>query len=258
MMAEGVSGMIGLCSVTLRESSPEEVIDIAKDAGLEVIEWGSDTHVPENDLENAEKVAKKMKEAGLTTSSYGTYYQAGSNEAFEPFIETAERLDTKMLRVWAGDKGSEEADDEWFQQVVEDAKRIARLAREKSMSISFEYYKKTLTDTPESAHKLMEAIDEKNVFLYWQPAESLTVEERKSSLSLLGEWVTNVHVFHWEDDHNRYELKEGADEWREYISRLLTYSPYTHHFLLEFVKDDSPEQLKKDAETLKKIIETTL
>lgn len=246
--------MIGLCSVTFRDKRPEEIIEIAKDAGVEAIEWNGDDHVQSSDLEEAKRVAQLMKDAGLVTSSYGTYYKAGTNEPFDSILAAAEALDTKMIRVWAGDKGSEEADEAWFDAVVADAERIAKLAHEKSMSISFEYHSKTLTDTPESAHKLMEAIEAPNVFLYWQPAETLTVEERKSSLSLLGEWITNVHVFHWENYDNRFTLQEGAEEWEDYISRILTHSPYTHHYLLEFVKDDDPAQLKQDAETLRKIV----
>jgi len=246
--------MIGLCSVTFRDESVEKVIEIAKDAGLEVIEWGSDTHVPLGDLDNAKRVADLTAEAGLETSSYGTYYRVGSEEDFTPYIETAEQLGTKMIRVWAGEKGSAEADSNWFDTIVEDTENIAEKARENGMSISFEYHQGTLTDTPESAYQLIEAIESPNVFLYWQPAESLSVEERINSLAYLGNWITNIHVFHWEDFYNRYVLEEGAEEWEQYIQRILTHSPYTHHYLFEFVKNDDPEQLKKDAQTLKRIV----
>jgi len=246
--------MIGLCSVTFRDKSVEKVIEIAKDAGLEVIEWGSDTHVPLGGFDNARHVANLMSEAGLKTSSYGTYYRAGSEEDFTPYIETAEQLDTKMLRVWAGEKGSAESDSDWFNTVVEDAENIAEKAREKGMSISFEYHQGTLTDTPKNAYRLIEAIESPNVFLYWQPAESLSVEERINSLSYLGNWITNIHVFHWKDFYNRYSLEEGAEEWEQYIRRILTHSPYTHHYLFEFVKNDDPDQLKRDAQTLKRIV----
>ena len=37
---------IGLVSVSFRGLSPEEIIRIAKDAGLSRIEWGSDVHAP--------------------------------------------------------------------------------------------------------------------------------------------------------------------------------------------------------------------
>ena len=44
---------LGLCSVTLRACSIEEVVAIAAGAGLECIEWGADVHVPPGDLEAA-------------------------------------------------------------------------------------------------------------------------------------------------------------------------------------------------------------
>ncbi len=64
--------MIGLCSVTFRETPVEDVINLAKEANLQTIEWGSDHHLPEGDLDHARKVSKLMEEAGLTTSSYGS------------------------------------------------------------------------------------------------------------------------------------------------------------------------------------------
>ena len=36
----------GLCSVSFRENSPEEILQAMADAGLWYIEWGSDVHAP--------------------------------------------------------------------------------------------------------------------------------------------------------------------------------------------------------------------
>ncbi|WP_448667588.1 hypothetical protein [Aerococcus viridans] len=52
--------MIGLCSVTLRDDAVEYIIDLAKYAGIQAIEWGSDNHLSENDIAQAEKVAQLM------------------------------------------------------------------------------------------------------------------------------------------------------------------------------------------------------
>lgn len=52
--------MIGLCSVTLRDDAVEYIIDLAKYAGIQAIEWGSDNHLPENDIAQAEKVTQLM------------------------------------------------------------------------------------------------------------------------------------------------------------------------------------------------------
>ncbi len=36
----------GLCSVTFRALPPERIVALAAAAGLDVIEWGGDVHVP--------------------------------------------------------------------------------------------------------------------------------------------------------------------------------------------------------------------
>lgn len=247
--------MIGLCSVTLREKEAEEIIDLVKDAGLEVIEWGSDVHVPETDPENAKNVAEMMQEAGLQTSSYGSYYKLGSFEDFKPYIEIAKILGASIIRVWSGETGSKEIEDSARAKIVEDAQRIGKMARTENLNIAIEYHRETLTDTPESAEQLMKEIDTSNVLLYWQPAESLSVEERIESLPKLAPWITNVHVFHWEDFHHRFPLAEGFDEWKQYIDIISEESPHEQNFLLEFVPNDAIESVYKSAETLKKLVE---
>lgn len=248
----GGQQMIGLCSVTFKKKPIEEVIQLAKEAELDCIEWGSKEHVKVGDFGTASKTAEMMKEAGLVTSSYGSYYQAGSYGNFEEVIATAKLLGTRMIRIWAGEKASSDADDVWFQKVLSDTRRIAELAEKEDMLISFEYHSGSLTDTPESARWLMESVNVPNVYLYWQPAETLSVAERLKSLDYLSRWISNVHVFHWEDYHNRFTLKEGEGEWLRYLSKIYQGSENTHHYLLEFVRNDDPEQFFEDAATLKK------
>lgn len=248
--------MIGLCSVTFKKRTAKEVIALAKEAKLEVIEWASNAHVPETDIGYAKDIVRQMKEAGLSTSSYGTYYRLGSFKDFEPYIEVAKILGTSMLRVWAGEKGSKETDAKDRELIIEDAQRIGKLAAESGVTISLEYHAHTLTDTPESTIQLMKEINSPHVLLYWQPAETLTVEERLDSLDELGKWVTNVHVFHWEHYRNRFPLEDGFDEWKQYIDKIERISPYNQTYLLEFVPgEDEKRGLLESAETLRKLVE---
>lgn len=244
--------MIGLCSVTFREESVEEVVRLAQQANLDLIEWGSDGHVPQTDKKQAEKVARLMKEAGLRSKSYGTYYRLGSGEDFTDYMDVAKILGASTLRVWAGEKGSAEATSEERVQVIEDAKRLGELAAVEGMTIALEYHSKTLTDTPDSAVQLMEEIEMENVLLYWQPAEVLTVQERIESLPQLTPWITNVHVFNWENYLNRFPLVEAADAWKQYIELIKKYSPHEVNYFLEFVPGDDPiEGFFESADTLK-------
>jgi len=247
--------MIGLCSVTFCDKKIEEIIRLAKEAELEVIEWGSDNHVPETDIDHANNVADMMEKANLQTSSYGTYYLLGSFADFEPYIKVAKILGASLIRVWAGDTGSKETDGATRKHIVKDAKRIGDLANAEGLKVTIEYHKDTLTDTPASAEKLMREINTPHVLLYWQPAESLSVKERIDSLPKLAPWITNVHVFHWEDFYNRFPLADGYDEWERYIEIITDESPQENNFLLEFVPgEDQVQGFYDNAETLKKLI----
>ena len=46
----------GLVSITFREKSPEEIVGLVVEAGLDGIEWGGDVHVPHGDLAKAREV----------------------------------------------------------------------------------------------------------------------------------------------------------------------------------------------------------
>ncbi|MER2146342.1 MAG: hypothetical protein ABS895_01660 [Aerococcus urinaeequi] len=76
--------MIGLCSVTFRDDSVEYMIDLAKKAGIQAIEWGSDNHLPEDNIEQAEKVAQLMQEAGLTIHPTGLTTNLGHSMISSP------------------------------------------------------------------------------------------------------------------------------------------------------------------------------
>lgn len=246
----------GLCSVTFRSLSVEEVIGLAVTVGLDGIEWGGDVHVPAGNFEQASAVAKLTKKADLEVISYGSYYRVGESKnndvSFEQILETAVYLKAPAIRVWAGGLGSMEADRTYRDEVVADAREIATLAAQKNITIHFEYHGETLTDTKESATLLMEEIDHENVKIYWQPAVGISVNERLESIQKVLPWLSHVHVFHW-DIIDRLALVEGKEEWRTYLNRLQT-AEQTRYLMIEFVKEDSKEQFLEDAGVLKELV----
>lgn len=246
----------GLCSITFRDLSCEEIIEIVSQAKLDAIEWGSDVHVLPNDFERAKEISHLMDDAGLITSSYGTYYRVGiENEyAFEDILKTAEILKARDIRVWAGRKGSEDADLQYRKEVIKDAQRIADLASEKGIRISFEYHARTLTDTVSSALDLLERVNRDNVKIYWQPAVDVAVPQRIKNIEALGEYITNIHVFSWKGIE-RLELIDHKREWLRYIDTINQFETIQPRFyLMEFVKDDSKDQFFKDAKNLRRIL----
>ena len=248
---------IGLCSVTFRSLSVKEIIEVSLKAGIEGIEWGGDIHAPAGDVTQASEVAKLTEQADLEVVSYGSYYRVGADKenaaSFEQVLETAVHLKSPAIRVWGGVLGSEEADQEYRNQVIVDTRRIATLAEQKNITINFEYHGGTLTDTKESATLLMNEVDHPNVNIYWQPAVGLEVEKRLESIEKVSPWLSHVHVFHW-DIRDKLALKEGKEEWSIYLNKLKT-NQETRYLFIEFVKEDSKEQFLEDVEVLKELVE---
>lgn len=259
---EGVVIKSGLVSITFRQLKPQEVVALVSKAGLQGIEWGGDIHVPHGDVKTAKAVCKLTMEAGLSTAAYGSYYRVGcevdSFDKFNKVLETAVELKAPTIRVWAGEKGSAFADEIYRENVAHGSRRIAELAETAGITISFEYHGGTLTDSNQSAITLFDSVKKKNIRSYWQPEHNLGVKENVKGLKALKSLLSNIHVFHWilESDFNiaRCQLSDGQTAWKEYFSCLRDQSD-NHYAMLEFVKNDEPEQFLRDAKVLKYLIE---
>lgn len=249
----------GLVSITFRQLSPREIVNLVKKSGLVGIEWGGDVHVPHGNLSVAREVAKMTKEEGLAIAAYGSYYRVGCEEQdgvpeFEAVLETAVELQAPLIRVWAGNKGSDQADEKFWHKVVEDSIRIGDTAQKENIQIAYEYHGDTLTDTLESTQKLLKLVNHENVRSYWQPLSHHTLQDRLAGLEQITPWLTNVHVYHWESFLQRFSLEEGSEEWSKYME-IIKSLPGERYALIEFVKDDKKEQFLQDAETLKTWLE---
>lgn len=246
----------GLCSVTFRQLTVEEIIELCKASKIEAIEWGGDVHVPPGDLKRVEEVARQTKDANLLSTSYGSYYRLGEYEknthAFAEILATAKSLEVRSIRVWAGKYGSEAADDAYRQGVIDETREIATLAGQQGIIINLEYHGGTLTDTKESAARLLAEIDHPHVKAYWQPAVGETVENRLATIDALKPWLSDVHVFYW-DITKRLPLAEGKDAWSVYLKQLQSASQ-ERILYLEFVQEDKVEQFIEDARTLQEWI----
>lgn len=243
--------MIGMTSVTFRKKSADEVIKITTEAGLDGIEWGGDIHVPAGGLIKAKEIAEKTRDAGLKVLSYGSYHTLLQNDLndFKKILETANMMGTDCIRIWAGKVDINKVSSQEFIKASQELKVIYEMAREYGISISLEKHRKTLTHTTESTLHLLQLTDCENIKTYWQPSLELSVEDNCKSIRLLKPYISNIHVFKWNDMKERFPLSEG-EEWPLYISALKA-DLNIQSFILEFVKDDSDEVFFKDAVTLK-------
>ncbi|WP_127588405.1 sugar phosphate isomerase/epimerase family protein [Paenibacillus koleovorans] len=241
----------GLLSVTFRKLSAEQIVSLVVEAGLDGIEWGGDIHVPPGDVETAKAVRVMTEQAGLKVAAYGSYYRVGTGQSFEDVLSSASALGAPVIRVWAGNKGSAAADEAWWDAVVEDTRAIGERAAQAGIRIAFEFHQNTLTDELDATLRLLKAADHPNVYSYWQALRPFESGAYAGELEALTPWLTNVHVYYISYG-TRHSLEEGESVWDRYLAALP--SGEDRYVMLEFVKDDAPEQFLQDAATLKRIV----
>lgn len=263
----------GICSLTLPDDTAETVIEETVAAGLGAIEWWGKGHVPLGDLSNAERIGQLTRARGLQVAAYGSYYCVGVSEhegmSFEDVLATAAALGAPTIRVWAGNQDFEETADSQREAIIQDTLRIADLAEQRGVSITFEFHGGTLTSSNPGAQRFAAQVPHANVFFSWQPANGQTVDYRMQGLESLLSRLSTIHVFHWTigayeqdvddaltralkwpDDFHRHPLSDGAQAWQSYIAKAST-SGRPHFALLEFVRGNSIESMRADAVVLK-------
>jgi 3-dehydroshikimate dehydratase len=255
----------GVCSVTFRGLSAAQVVDLACNAGLDGIEWGGDAHVPAGNKGAAGEARELCLEAGIKVASYGSYFRVldrdGRPEPFEPVLESALELGTDTVRIWAGSRPSDLVDASTRGMLMDRLVEVLDMARQAGVRLGLEFHTNTLCDSNAAALCLLDEIRHPALFTYWQPIYWITDPDyRLRGLKQLASKVLNLHVFQWKfrpgtgswgDSTERRPLKEGACEWKQYLSVPLN-PDMAHYALMEFVRNDEPEQFLRDAAVLKK------
>jgi hypothetical protein len=242
----------GLVSVTFRKLPPREIVSLVAQAGLDGIEWGGDVHVPHGDLAAARDVQRMTEDTGLRVLAYGSYFRCRPGEPFKPVLETALALGAPLIRIWAGQLGSAEADAAYREGVVAQSRNAVELAEAHNITVAYEFHEKTLADTGESVVALLRSAP--GMQTLWQPSIDVDSPAQLHSLKLVLPWLANVHVIH-RDAATRVRLPLAGSErdWRIWLD---TASAGNSNLaaLLEFVRDDDPEQFLRDTATLLTLI----
>ena len=240
----------GICSVTLRQSGIGAVVEAVAEAGLAGIEWGTDVHI--RDEASADEAREATAASGLEVLSLGSYYRVGSFGDFAALADISVRLGAPRIRVWAGDLGSADAGPDAWNSVLQDARRMAAVAGERGVEIAFEYHGGTLTDTPDTTLQLLEQVDRDNVRTYWQPAVGLSDQAALASLHRVLPYVSGVHCFSWWPEQERLPLNGRKQLWQS-VADILREAGRPVDMMLEFVAEDLPANVSRDAEFLNHI-----
>lgn len=242
---------LGICSVSFREHSPEEVIKAVSHAGLDCIEWGSDVHAPFNDEERLEEIAKLQKEYNIKCLSYGTYFHImqDSLELLPAYIKAAKMLGASVLRLWCGTKGSAQYSDDEKAGLIDECKKAAQIAKENGVVLCMESHPDSFTDNAKSSLELIEKVNSCHFKMYWQTNTKGDVELALKEARLLSPHTVNIHVAWWLNSKH-LPLSEGASVWDKYLREFSDEKS----LLLEFMHDGKIESLQEEAQSLKTIV----
>nr|WP_314458700.1 TIM barrel protein [uncultured Clostridium sp.] len=245
----------GMVSATFRDKSVERILTLCRQAGLSAVEWSENAHVFPGDRRGSEQLYEKTRDAGLLVAAYGSYYRLGEYQDPEAvFVRTAESaaaLKAPVIRIWAGTRPSAAVGDKEFVRLAGEAAVVAQIASDYGMKAAFEWHKDTLTDTNQSAARLLHASGHDNLYCLWQPTADLTMEERLYGLDLLSDRILNLHIYYWKNGEKR-PLEEGKEKWLQYLKHADRTVP--RYGLLEFVRNAAEEQFLEDAAALHRIL----
>ena len=242
---------LGLVSISFRKHTPEEIIQAVKAAGLSCIEWGSDVHAPCKDTDRLQSIAALQKEYGIECSSYGTYFnlETHSLDDLPDYIAAAKILGTNILRLWGGTRKGEDMTVEELSAFTNTCRRAAAMAEEAGVILCLECHMRSVTETPDYAVSLMEAVNSPHFRMYWQPFQWLDTEGSLAVAKAVAPYARHIHVFNWRGG-DRFPLLDAVEDWKAYLTAFTT--PRT--LLLEFMPDDRMESLPNEADALRRII----
>ena len=249
----------GLVSVTFREMSPFQIIDLAVKSGIDGIEWGADVHIKPGELEMATKVLDYSNLNKIKILSYASYYKAGTEDRkkFKGVLETAIKLQAPRIRVWAGNKNSNLFNQIEYIDLVEDLKRISILAQKYGIEIGIEFHNNSYTNTTLSTQYLFKSLTGTSIYSYWQPPLGSSVKQNLQTIRSLGKSIRMSHCFHWSFSENTrimHPLYEGKTPWIEYLKALIQFTSIDA-VSMEFVNGHLEKNFIEDVQIFKEIIE---
>jgi sugar phosphate isomerase/epimerase len=252
----------GLCSITFRTSSADDVLELATRAGVQGIEWGADVHAPPGGGPEIAALGARTRDAGLAVVSYGSYLgMAPSNdEHVEAALDSAEALGAPMVRIWAELGVTPDSPADERRRVSEHTAALVERIAGRGMTAALEFHPGTLTETAWSANELLEAVGRTELRTHWQPDPSLAPETALDELAQVAPRLAHLHVFAWGPSgiDDRRPLAEGAELWRSALAladRDGDRIPGGRYALCEYVRHDDPEQFVVDARVLRDWIE---
>ena len=242
----------GLASVTFRNKSIEEIVSLCKNAGVGYIEWGADIHVKTAD--DAKKAKKLCDEAGIIIPSYGSYYRVGSGNEAEwlTLCENARLMGARSIRVWLGEKNSEDTSEKEYTNLLADLRKICEKAAEYGLLVCPECHDYTFNNETSAFLKISRELNMANFKTYFQSryfrmAYDLDRIERTFS------FIENIHIS-YSDLKKEQADKEKNEDYIDILLNRFKEKNFNGIVFIEFTENAEEKSFLQDVENLRKIL----
>lgn len=244
---------IGVASVTFRNKTAEEVVEISKKAGVSFIEWGADVHV--KSLDDAEKVRKLCDENNIKISSYGSYYRAGSHkkDEWENICKIASVMGADSIRVWLGNKDSEKTNEEEYENLLSDLQLMCDKAGEYNILVSPECHDNTFNNNTLAILRLKNDLQKDNFRTYFQ-SRYFRFDYDMDRIEKTYDFIENFHVS-YRDLKREQRFRKKDRKYLDKLVRKFMSMNFEGLVIVEFTKGSKEKNFIKDVKKLRNIRE---
>lgn len=240
---------LGLCSVTFRKMSAAKVVEIAKKAGISYIEWGGDVHI--TNREEARIVKSICDNEGIKICSYGSYYRVGCEDKrkWEEICLIANAMGASSVRVWLGNKDSEETTRAEYGQILKDLKSICAVAKKYNLLVCPECHDNTYNNNTDALLKIKNELNADNFKTYFQ-SRYFRYDYDIDRIERTFDFIENVHIS-YRDLAREQRFRRKDKHYIDKLLKKLLEMNYDGVVLVEFVKGSKKRHFLKDVKKLK-------
>ena len=240
---------LGVASVTFRNETIGRIVEIAKNAGVEFIEWGGDVHV--RSLEDA-RLAKKLCDASnIKISSYGSYYRTGCSDKneWEEVCAIASELGASSVRIWLGKKDSEQYTEDEYEALLEEIKFLCGKAREYNLLVCPECHDNTFNNSTQAILKLIGDLKCDNFKTYFQ-SRYFRFDYDMDRIERTFDYIENFHISYRDLKREQRFRKKDKNYLHKLIEKFISMG-FNGVVIVEFTEGSKEKNFLKDVRKLK-------
>lgn len=198
---------VGICTLAMSKLPLEDALTKAKAIGFDAVElWGKEPHSPVFfDAERVKEIRELADRIGIDIAVFGSYEYwlggklepGGYDEALKKAlagVEITDGLGCKMMRVWSGYVGSEDASEEDWRLTIRGLKATADAASPRGITLVIEEHDRMMADRIEGIQRLFDEVAMPNLKLNFQPQYLIGSPEPLALIDALGPHIGHVHA----------------------------------------------------------------